>query len=77
MPQIVTQPKVIHQHLTTQTSQGEVTINLNLTITINTDGTVSVGAQAQERPPIKDIPDSIYTIPNFDTEEILNNFGEN
>jgi hypothetical protein len=62
------------ERIVTNTVQGEVTINLNLTITVNHDGTVQVGTSAKQEK-IDTIPDSIYTIPEFDSTEILNDFG--
>jgi hypothetical protein len=83
MPKVITPPQVIHQHITTKTSQGEVTINLNLTITINADGTFQVGANASEHAPVvkpkveeKEVPDSIFTIPEFESTETLLDFGQ-
>lgn len=82
MPKVIQPAQVVHQHITTQTSQGEVTINLNLTITINADGTFQIGANASEHVPIKpkveekDVPDSIFAIPEFETTETLLDFGQ-
>lgn len=63
------------ERVVTNTVQGEVTINLNLTITVNHDGTVQVGTSAKQEKMIDSIPDSIFAIPEFDSTEILNDFG--
>ncbi len=73
MPHVIQQPTVIHQHLKTQTVAGEVTINLNLTITINQDGTVQIAAAPKDE---QQVPDSLYVIPEFDSNEMLSNFGK-
>jgi len=77
MPHVVAKPQIIHHHLQSQTVAGEITINLNLTITINQDGTVQIATGAPATPvAIKDVPDSVYAIPEFDATDVLANFGE-
>ncbi len=70
--------KVIHHRVTTQTVQGEITVNLNLTITLNQDGSLNVGVdQAKKTFDVPEIPDSKFIVPEFaDSSEILPDLGE-
>ncbi len=72
MPQHIMPSKIIHQHLTTNTVGGEVTINLNLTITINQDGTMALATTAMPQSQEKEIPN---IVPEFETTDLLTNFG--
>lgn len=72
--------QIIKSNVTTETVQGEITINLNLTITINQDGSVAVGV-AQEKKKLltetPEIPDTRFIIPDFEgSSELLPDFGE-
>lgn len=72
------QPTTIVKEITTQTTQGEVTVNLNisLTIDINEFGEVSVGMS--KKGVVDDIPDYIAQIPDIETvsENDLIDFGK-
>ncbi len=72
--------KVYKSQIVTETSQGEITINLNLTVTINQDGSLNVGVNAapkKETYDVPEIPDSKFIVPEFEsTSELLPDFGE-
>ncbi len=71
--------KVYKSQIVTETSQGEITINLNLTISFNQDGSLNIGVEtpkkaAYEKP---EIPDSKFIVPEFEeTSELPPSFGE-
>lgn len=76
MVQII-KPSVIHERFTTQTIQGEVTVNLNLTIKIEQDGSVRINsgestAEVSHSPEVNN-----FEIPDFEQENLLINFGKN
>lgn len=71
MPQLV-KPTTVVREITTQTMQGEITVNLNLVLTIHVDqdGLVDVKATAEEK-----IPDFRETLPDWGEGEMLE-FGK-
>jgi hypothetical protein len=73
MPQII-RPTTIVKQFTTQTVQGEVTINLNLVLTIHTDanGVISVDATPV---PVKEIAEYVPQIPDIAVEDLID-FGK-
>lgn len=71
MPHVITSPQTFQQRLTVQTVQGEITINLNLNISITKDGNIQISSNEQEQKEKLE-----FTIPEFETTEILDNFGE-
>lgn len=60
-------------HIVTQTTQGEITVNLNLTITLNSDGTLGVSAKSEKPEADK----TQFTIPEFEATESLIDFHDN
>ncbi len=77
----VIKPTQVIEKLTTQTVQGEVTINLNLTITLKQDGTVALMTEAaptqqKNTAPEDEIPDTVFQIPDFESAEVLSDFGK-
>lgn len=61
-------------HVTTETIQGEVTINLNLTITVNQDGSVGVATSAKK--PEEKEEKMRFEMPDFDSGEMLYGLGK-
>jgi hypothetical protein len=76
MPQVIKAPQIVTERITERinTVQGEITVNLNLTITINHDGSVQVGAKPSTST-VEEVPDSTYIVPEFDSNELLSDFG--
>jgi hypothetical protein len=68
---VLTQPQIV-----TQTANGEITINLNITLTLNQDGfSVSADAKPVKKDVDIEIPDSLFAIPEFQSEKPLEGFG--
>lgn len=61
--------------ITTQTANGEITINLNLTITINQDGFLVAAETIKSKKSEIEVPDSVFAIPEFQSEKMLDDFG--
>lgn len=68
MPQLL-KPTTVVREITTQTVQGEVTVNLNLVLTIHVDQDGTVGVKAEN------VPDFRETLPDWGEDEILE-FGK-
>jgi hypothetical protein len=76
MPQI--KSTTVEHTITTQTVQGEVTLNINLTLNITTDknGELQVTAAPVVKPEIKkETLDYVPLIPDFDVGELID-FGQ-
>lgn len=68
---VITSPQI-----TTQTQNGEITINLNITLTLNQDGfSVNTEAKQVKKDIDVEIPDSLFAIPEFQSEKVLDGFG--
>jgi len=63
-------PHIIERHFTTQTVQGEVTINLNLTIKIDQDGKIGIFQDEETKKHNFELPDleSNSTLIDFGNE---------
>lgn len=61
----------VNQTITTQTNQGEITINLNLVLTIQTDG--SIGVSAVVKP--KKEEEKVVPIWDFGNDDLIE-FGK-
>lgn len=61
-------PYIVENHFTTQTIQGEVTINLNLTIKIDQDGEVEVSTQSKNK--------TKFELPDLEMNSELIDFGQ-
>jgi hypothetical protein len=72
MVQVIKPLQVIRERFTTQTVQGEVTVNLNLTIKIEQDGTVRINSSESTA----EVSQSLFQIPEFEQEDLLSNFGK-
>lgn len=69
---------ITHPQIVTQTKEGEININLNITLTINQDGvlvTTEADSKKTTKLPEKEIPDSLFAIPDFQSEKVLDDFG--
>jgi hypothetical protein len=68
---VLTPPQIV-----TQTANGEITINLNITLTLNQDGfSVSAETKQVKKDINIEIPDSLFAIPEFQPEKMLDDFG--
>ena len=76
MVQLIKPLQVIRERFTTQTTQGEVTVNLNLTIRIEQDGTVRVNSGGSTAEVSHSPESNPFEIPDFEQESILHNFGK-
>jgi hypothetical protein len=73
MPNVL-RPSTVIRQITTETVQGEVTVNLNLTLTLHIDQSGDVSMNVSTTKPAE-TPDYVPQIPDWDDGDLIE-FGK-